>query len=265
MSYQQYENSTHDGAPFEMYTFRYGNTTLHYTSSDDKSFTVETAKVISLPIERSAVTNTTDSIKSNMTITLPSNDEFARKLVTIGLEYPVSVRINRVHRNDAQYENVTIWRGRVVGAALANERIELQCESIFTSVQRQGLSQQYNLSCRHALYGRQCRVNRAEFSKELRITGFDSVSVSHEGMDGWHYNPVGGYVVINGEIKRSIVGATNTLIHFDPPYKDDTIRSATIYAGCDKTIETCQRHFHNTDNFGGFPYIPIKNPFEGAL
>ena len=34
--------------------------------------------------------------------------------------------------------------------------------------------------------------------------------------------------------------------------------------GCDRTINTCINKFNNVDNYGGFPYIPIKNPMGGA-
>jgi hypothetical protein len=34
-------------------------------------------------------------------------------------------------------------------------------------------------------------------------------------------------------------------------------------AGCDRTFATCQSKFGNSLNFGGFPWIPVKNPFAG--
>ena len=35
------------------------------------------------------------------------------------------------------------------------------------------------------------------------------------------------------------------------------------FAGCDRTFATCQSKFGNSLNFGGFPWIPAKNPFAG--
>lgn len=35
------------------------------------------------------------------------------------------------------------------------------------------------------------------------------------------------------------------------------------FAGCDRTLATCQAKFGNAINFGGFPWIPAKNPFTG--
>jgi hypothetical protein len=35
------------------------------------------------------------------------------------------------------------------------------------------------------------------------------------------------------------------------------------FAGCDRSFSTCQSKFGNSLNFGGFPWIPPKNPFAG--
>jgi len=37
-----------------------------------------------------------------------------------------------------------------------------------------------------------------------------------------------------------------------------------IYPGCDRVRATCESKFDNLDNFGGFPWIPTKNPFGGS-
>jgi hypothetical protein len=40
-------------------------------------------------------------------------------------------------------------------------------------------------------------------------------------------------------------------------------RAFEAFAGCDRTFATCQSKFGNSLNFGGFPWIPAKNPFAG--
>ena len=37
-----------------------------------------------------------------------------------------------------------------------------------------------------------------------------------------------------------------------------------LYPGCDRTLATCTAKFGNSANFGGFPFIPTKNPFGGS-
>jgi uncharacterized phage protein (TIGR02218 family) len=41
-----------------------------------------------------------------------------------------------------------------------------------------------------------------------------------------------------------------------PPAPGDTV---TLYAGCDRTMATCNSKFNNLANFGGQPFIPIPD------
>jgi hypothetical protein len=39
--------------------------------------------------------------------------------------------------------------------------------------------------------------------------------------------------------------------------------TVTLFPGCDHTLATCSGKFSNTANYGGFPFMPTKNPFGG--
>jgi len=36
-------------------------------------------------------------------------------------------------------------------------------------------------------------------------------------------------------------------------------------AGCDHSVSTCAARFDNLANYGGFPFIPTKNPFSTGV
>ena len=38
----------------------------------------------------------------------------------------------------------------------------------------------------------------------------------------------------------------------------------SLYPGCDHTRETCKAKFDNLLNYGGFDWIPAKNPMGGS-
>lgn len=61
----------------------------------------------------------------------------------------------------------------------------------------------------------------------------------------------------------------NTLRLATPLLPGDYVTAAntrvTIYAGCNGALSTCKDKFSNVPRFGGYPYIPIKNPFEVGL
>jgi hypothetical protein len=49
------------------------------------------------------------------------------------------------------------------------------------------------------------------------------------------------------------------------PLNVEVGNKVTLYAGCDKTQETCKNKFSNARNFGGYKFIPIKNPFTEGV
>lgn len=54
------------------------------------------------------------------------------------------------------------------------------------------------------------------------------------------------------------VGDTLTLL---TPALTTLGRIVATYPGCDHTLQTCHDKFDNSDNYGGDPWIPAKNPF----
>jgi len=62
-----------------------------------------------------------------------------------------------------------------------------------------------------------------------------------------------------------ISGDANT-IRILQPFRSQAVNDTVIvYAGCDRTRSTCSRKFNNHLNHGGFPDIPILNPFTTEL
>lgn len=41
-------------------------------------------------------------------------------------------------------------------------------------------------------------------------------------------------------------------------------KQVEVYPGCDHTLATCRDKFGNHINFGGFPWIPGRNPFTSS-
>lgn len=81
-------------------------------------------------------------------------------------------------------------------------------------------------------------------------------------------NPLAGMQVYGG-LRRSVVSHVGTVIKLAAPLPpgDYTGMNArvTLYAGCNGALQTCKQKFNNVARFGGYPYIPIKNPFEVGL
>jgi hypothetical protein len=41
--------------------------------------------------------------------------------------------------------------------------------------------------------------------------------------------------------------------------------NVVLTVGCDHSTSTCASRFNNLDNYGGFPFIPSKNPFSTGV
>lgn len=55
-----------------------------------------------------------------------------------------------------------------------------------------------------------------------------------------------------------------TIINLGTPILFD-YTTLTIFAGCDKSLQACTNIFNNINNFGGFPFIPYKNPTTSGV
>jgi len=76
----------------------------------------------------------------------------------------------------------------------------------------------------------------------------------------------GGYILRNGLEFRMIATNVGTDITLLLPFEDfDVTDNFQIYPGCDRSSAECNTKFSNLDNYGGFEYIPIINPFESGL
>lgn len=72
---------------------------------------------------------------------------------------------------------------------------------------------------------------------------------------------------INGGYRRSIVSHVGAVLRLDAPLLVSLPAGtrATVLAGCDKALTTCETKFGNVPRYGGYPFIPLKNPFESGI
>lgn len=76
-----------------------------------------------------------------------------------------------------------------------------------------------------------------------------------------------------GDDARLILSQSGDDLQLLLPFPDSILGSTVvILAGCDHTVTTCDSKFNtpsdpqsNVVNFGGFPFVPTKNPFEGGV
>ena len=174
----------------------------------------------------------------------------------------VSITLYRHHAGDNEF--ITYWKGRVASSRLSGSEATLKCEPIATSLKRPGLRARYQLLCRHVLYGSGCGALKDSFRVDgtvAAVTGITvQVAAAADREDGYF---VGG-MLTTAAGARMIVAHSGIVLTLVAPLiglsAGDTVQ---LYAGCDHSLNHCAARFNNLDNFGGFPFIPVKNPFSG--
>lgn len=265
MTYQTIEESSQLGSPIELYEFAQGLDSWRYNSSAvDIEYNFKIYKASS--IARDRVKGTTDIFKNDISFTFPRSNEFAKQFLGFAAEEVTTVTILRGHADDIAEEYIAYWKGRVVGASASDNEIRVDCESVFTSLKRPGLRAKFEYGCRHTLYSPQCGAGREINSVNGSISdiqGLINISVNAAGSkpDGFY---TGGMLQAPDGTLRFIVDHVGIVLTISRPlYSLAVGDDVKVFAGCDHLKTTCKNKFNNLNNFGGFPYIPTVNPFDG--
>lgn len=258
--------------PAELYRFVQGTTVWTYTSADAPiDYNGETYTAV--PIGRGELEQSGEIARAGLSVSVARDNPVGAQFLAYA---PDALTTLTVYRQEGATTAV-LWKGRVMAAKANGSEIELTCESVFTSLRRQGLRARYQRPCRHALYGRGCRLNQASFADAgLLLSAVAGVTLTVPDADaqpdGWYF---GGMAESPGGVLRFVVGHTGATITLAQPieglvsvgygesygthYGGEVI---TLYPGCDRTRETCEIKFNNLVNYGGWPFMPTRNPFD---
>lgn len=257
-----FNSSTQDGRPVELYQFIQGEQEWLFTDGV-LPVTHLTKVYMPAPIKRNAIKQTDDSFKQALSIEMPRDNVLAREYLGFTAETPTTLTIFH-----GQYDDLnpgpfhTFWKGRIISGSASKSTIKLKGESVYTSIQRAGLRARYERTCRHVLYGTGCNAKQEDFAVGARVTGLArgiEITVDVVRPDG--YFTAGIIKQDNGAMRfiESQVGDRITLVRpFNELHVGDPIE---LFAGCDHALLTCRDRFNNLDNYGGFTWIPTKNPF----
>lgn len=265
MSYNDIEVSTEDGLPIELYEFAEGLQRWRFATCAGQIVRFD-AIFEPAPIERSQLEQTNELEKSSLRVELPRDNSFAVRFLSYIPDRVVTLTIFRGHAGMDTADYVVFWKGRMVSSSASGNKISFELESVFTSIRRAGLRARYELNCRHVLYQNRCGVD-----KELyRVNGTVSEALGTElgvaavasAPDGWY---TGGFAVTEDGSARFIIKHEADRLYLNWPFQElaagDPI---SVYPGCDHLKSTCHSKYNNVLNFGGFPHIPERNPFDGS-
>lgn len=261
--------------PVELYAFTRGPSAWYFTSSDrDILFGGKT--YLTSPMKRNRIESTQDIGKGTLKVETSVRNPFVQQYIAASPTEVVEISVSRIHASDA--DPAVIFVGRVINVEFADSAAIVVCQSVQSSLRRPGLRRMYQTTCPHVLYGPHCNVLRLSFSvvavlSAVSVSGLDLTSASfiiniNPTYDGSWF--VGGYVEVNqgGVVSTRFVtghnNASGALTLNLPLPSVSTGDTVTAYPGCDHGNTTCRAKFSNIDNYGGFPFIPEKNPMDGT-
>lgn len=267
MGYDQIERSNYDGIPTTLYEFVLGDTYWRYTGGQND--------IVFNEVTYTAIAITHEGFSQSGS---PENDDLQIKIsgragvTDLFIGTPPSsellVRVRNLHRGDT--EAPVVWSGQVKsGREVSQIEWNFVCNSLLSTLNRNGLRLSWGRGCPHALYDRSCRVDPADYAVSVQVNSLTGSTITSTALDaldddylsGGFLEFAGPYDTIERRAIESHVGSTIALLGTtDGIAASDWI---TVYPGCNRITLTCQTKFNNLDNYGGFPHLPNKSPFDG--
>lgn len=269
MSYETLEQSVHDAAPIEVYKFIGSFTTYRYTSYYEE-VTVGGETYTPVPMKRNAIkVGTQDDSSLVLEIQLPFDVDLVMDYAYAQTPPSLLVEVRRVHADsDLSADWKMLWSGYITAFTVTGREAKLTVPSVFDRVLRGDVpSAYYQTPCNHTLYDGRCGVSRAANTTIANVVGVSSLAIEVDD-DGVADNLLAAGEIINqrtGE-RRLVMSNIANVINVNFPFVDCQIGDEVQLAkGCDLAFATCVNSFSNGDRFGGHPYMPGDNPFEGSV
>ena len=127
-----------------------------------------------LTVERNDLQVTDDVYQSSVTVNFPRSEQFALDLLNFSNDQPWNFSLFKGELGSNNYP--LKWQGRVVSSKADDDIIQVECESMYTTIKRPGLRARYSKTCRHELYDKNC--SKAEWWIKATITAISSTSLS---------------------------------------------------------------------------------------
>lgn len=272
MSYNTFEVSNFGGRPIALYTFQYGNSYWRFCTADEDQ-TVAGDTYTALAISDEGVTQG-GSDQNDLQIDTQSNHPVALLFRNTQPSGKVWLNVRRWHIGDPDDETPLLWSGTVVNATLVDKAtVRLTCRSLGGSYDRQGLRLAWGRMCPHVLYGIGCNNDgsndKAAHAYPHQIATLDGIRfsvVTYAAPTEGSFT--GGFLEwtrTDGSVDRKGIEAQtgNDFLVFGSTDGLEVGTAITLYPGCPRNTEGCKR-FNNLPNYGGFPHLPGKSPFDGS-
>ena len=113
-------------------------------------------------------------------------------------------------------------------------------------------------------YGTACGLDRTAYQSTATVTDVTANIITHDGS----YTSgtlIGGLITAGTERRWITANSSNTITVMGAFVGITAASPIIILPGCQHDITKCRTVYSNLNNYGGFPFIPRKNPFQVSL
>lgn len=267
MSFDSIERSNFSGVPRTLYEFSLGDTRWRYVAGEN-NVVLQGVTYTALAITNDGYSSSGNPDTDEMTVRLDASAEVTGLYLGTPPSRAVQLVIRTIHRGDT--DAPVVWSGQVKsGRQVSAAEFVFTCNSLLSTLNRTGLRLTWGRGCPHALYDRSCRVNPNDYATSVMISTLDGNRIVASGLSILGNDHLsGGFLTFVGPHgtteRRAIASHVGSEIGLLGP--SDGLSEGMwiiVYPGCSRTTATCETKFGNLANYGGFPHLPTKSPFDG--
>ena len=262
------EESAFSGQAVELFEFSRGGKTYRYTSHDENVVLAGGATFEPLGVSSPKIARSYSIDDSSVEVSIPKTCELAHHLKISPNAAVCSLTMMRKHLTDTEVINT--FKGVVSGTRIVKGKLKLKVESLLAASNGIGLRRLYSKACSHTLYGTRCSLLSGDYSAVAVVDSVVGEVVTASGLTEAVGAYLGGWIEWSvaeaGITDRGWVNAHDALGVLTLAYAPLTLAAGaniTAFQGCDRTLAACIAK-SNKLNYGGFVYVPDKNPWGGT-
>ena len=259
----------------ELYRIIQGDTNRATITSNSTDVVFGGVTYVATPVKRSRILSRPNLLQNNVSLQFSVHTQ-------LGLDLLVPVNKNLIHRlviyrgmDVATLEQV--WGGSLIQQGCSGESINLVYGGGGVSIRQLGDRRPFQRRCPFVLYDAlTCRATPQTSSGMVTavnttndiflVSGLSSFEVGY--FTGGVLCPSSVYSadnVRNRFISSHNKGGGADQIRISVPVELSVGDEISVLAGCDRTWQTCYSKFNNIVNFGGFPFLPLEDPYVAEV
>lgn len=272
MTFDARETSVEEGNIIELYEFRQGAQITRFTNFN-RTVTFNGSSWTQTQIGRENIEKAIESSVQDLKIFCPLDNPIASQFIRNIPGQVVTVKIYRAHFDDPTEEQLIVYDGFIAEAEFDGDlQATLTLQPFTSQFKRTAPRFTYQGLCNNVLYDAGCKVIRGNFTHVGLVSAVDltlrTITVNGLGGQGGDWAE-GGFVAFptgGKDDQRLILSQSSDTVTLLTNFAEDVLGTTVdVFAGCAHDIGTCQSKFNNVVNFGGFPFVPVKNPFGSTI